>query len=52
MVLREEISAGLDRPQGYAGFETKVRAVRDGKNRAARELAELIRADIAAALSR
>ena len=28
--LREEISAGLDRPQGYAGFETKVRAVRDG----------------------
>jgi LPS-assembly lipoprotein len=30
----------------------KVRAVRDGENRAARELAELIRADIAAALSR
>ncbi|MEK1866762.1 MAG: LPS assembly lipoprotein LptE [Ensifer adhaerens] len=30
----------------------KVRAVRDGENRAAKELAELIRADIAAALSR
>lgn len=30
MALREEISAGLDRPQGYAGFEAKVRAVRDG----------------------
>jgi LPS-assembly lipoprotein len=30
----------------------KLRAVRDGENRAAKELAELIRADIAAALSR
>lgn len=30
----------------------KVRAIRDGENRAAKELAELIRADIAAALSR
>jgi SAM-dependent methyltransferase len=30
MALREEIAAGLDRPQGYGGFETKVRAVRDG----------------------
>ena len=28
--LREEIAAGLDRPEGYAGFEAKVRAVRDG----------------------
>lgn len=30
----------------------KVRAVRDAENRAARELAELIRADVAAALAR
>ncbi len=30
----------------------KLRAIRDGENRAARELAEVIRADIAAALGR
>jgi LPS-assembly lipoprotein len=30
----------------------KLRAIRDGENRAARELAEIIRADIAAALGR
>ncbi|HXV29959.1 MAG TPA: hypothetical protein VD840_06485 [Sinorhizobium sp.] len=30
----------------------KIRAVRDGENRAAKELAEIIRADIAAALGR
>ncbi len=29
-VLGEEIDAGLDRPEGYGGFEAKVRAVRDG----------------------
>ena len=29
-VLREEIAAGLDRPEGYAGFEPRVRAVREG----------------------
>ena len=27
-----EVAAGLDRPQGYAGFDTRVRAVRDGLN--------------------
>ncbi len=30
----------------------KLRAIRDAENRAARELAELIRADVATALSR
>lgn len=29
-VLDEEIAAGLDRPEGYAGFEKRVRAVRAG----------------------
>jgi hypothetical protein len=29
-VLDEEVAAGLDRPEGYAGFEARVRAVRDG----------------------
>ncbi len=29
-VLDEEISAGLDRPAGYEGFEERVRAVRSG----------------------
>ncbi|HEX5184296.1 MAG TPA: class I SAM-dependent methyltransferase [Allosphingosinicella sp.] len=29
-ILGEEIAAGLDRPEGYDGFEAKVRAVRDG----------------------
>lgn len=29
-VRAEEIAAGLDGPSGYAGFETKVRAVRTG----------------------
>lgn len=29
-MLDEEIAAGLDRPDGYAGFEPRVRAVRDG----------------------
>jgi SAM-dependent methyltransferase len=29
-VLDEEIAAGLDRPEGYAGFEERVRAVRAG----------------------
>ena len=29
-VLDEEIAAGLDRPEGYSGFEPRVRAVRDG----------------------
>lgn len=29
-VLGEEVAAGLDRPEGYDGFEAKVRAVRDG----------------------
>lgn len=29
-VIDEEIGAGLDRPDGYAGFDEKVRAVRKG----------------------
>jgi SAM-dependent methyltransferase len=29
-ILDEERAAGLDRPQGYDGFEPRVRAVRDG----------------------
>lgn len=29
-VRHEEIAAALDRPEGYAGFEPRVRAVRDG----------------------
>ena len=29
-VLDEEISAGLDRPDGYGGFDERVRAVRSG----------------------
>jgi SAM-dependent methyltransferase len=29
-VLAEEIAAGLNRPEGYTGFEAKVRAVREG----------------------
>lgn len=29
-VLDEEISAGLDRPDGYSGFDERVRAVRSG----------------------
>jgi SAM-dependent methyltransferase len=29
-VLDEEIAAGLDRHEGYAGFDARVRAVRDG----------------------
>jgi hypothetical protein len=29
-ILDEEIAAGLDRPEGYAGFDAKVRAVREG----------------------
>jgi SAM-dependent methyltransferase len=29
-VLDEEIAAGLDRPEGYAGFDERVRAVRAG----------------------
>ena len=29
-VRDEEIAAGLDRPEGYAGFDARVRAVRDG----------------------
>ena len=31
-LLDEEVAAGLDRPEGYAGFEARVRAVRDGLN--------------------
>lgn len=29
-VLDEEIAAGLDRPEGYEGFDARVRAVREG----------------------
>jgi SAM-dependent methyltransferase len=29
-ILDEEIAAGLDRPEGYAGFEEQARIVRDG----------------------
>jgi SAM-dependent methyltransferase len=29
-VLDEEIEAGLDRPEGYAGFQRRIDAVRDG----------------------
>lgn len=43
------VTAMLDLPQQEFA---KIRAVRDGENRAARELAEIIRTDIAATLSR
>jgi SAM-dependent methyltransferase len=29
-ILDEEIAAGLDRPEGYEGFDARVRAVREG----------------------
>ncbi|WP_320201121.1 LPS assembly lipoprotein LptE [Agrobacterium sp. rho-13.3] len=43
------VTAMLDLPQQEFA---KIRAIRDGENRAARELAEIIRTDIAATLSR
>jgi LPS-assembly lipoprotein len=46
---KRTVTAMLDLPQQEFA---KIRAVRDGENRAARELAEIIRTDIAATLSR
>lgn len=46
---RRSVTAMLDLPQQEFA---KLRAIRDGENRAARELAEIIRTDIAATLSR
>ncbi|OAP38882.1 hypothetical protein AU381_07120 [Sinorhizobium glycinis] len=52
----ETVKAGYRSAVALADFPeqefAKVRAVRDAENRAAKELAELIRADIAAALGR
>lgn len=46
---RRTVTAMLDLPQQEFA---KIRAIRDGENRAARELAEIIQTDIAATLSR
>ncbi|MEJ8310719.1 LPS assembly lipoprotein LptE [Agrobacterium larrymoorei] len=46
---KRTVTAMLDLPQQEFA---KIRAIRDGENRAARELAEIIRTDIAATLSR
>ena len=52
----ETLESGKRSAVGLVDFPTqefaKLRAVRDAENRAARELAELIRADVAAALGR
>ncbi|MDO9416788.1 MAG: hypothetical protein Q7U22_11785 [Pararhizobium sp.] len=52
----ETIKSGRRSAVALVDFPTqefaKVRAVRDGENRAARELAEILRAEIAAALGR
>lgn len=46
---RRTVTAMLDLPQQEFA---KIRAIRDGENRAARELAEIIQTDIAATISR
>lgn len=46
---KRTVTSMLDLPQQEFA---KIRAIRDGENRAARELAEIIRTDIAATLSR
>lgn len=52
----EIVTAGKRSASAMVDFPTqefaKLRAIRDGENRGARELAELIRADVAMALSR
>lgn len=46
-LLAEEIEAGLDRPEGYEGFEAQVRRVRDGLLTFLRDAAEAGRSVVA-----